>query len=87
MAYDPSLEAPEALRGESHVPVPTPLKQVWERQHELLTSEVGQRRLITQMYMDGIRFLLDCVEQWQPTFNPLDVAAETLRVALDARAL
>ena len=40
-----------------------------------------------QMYVDEIRYLLDCVEQRQPPFNSLDVAAETLRVALQARAL
>lgn len=41
---------------------------------------------LNQMYVDELRYFLDCVEEKTPTFNPVKQASKTLEVALQARA-
>lgn len=41
---------------------------------------------MNRMYVDELRYFLRCVQEGLPSFNPIQQAAETLKVALQARA-
>ena len=42
--------------------------------------------LMNHMYLDELSYFTKCVQAAEPTFNPVELAAQTLQIALQARA-